>query len=471
MNHRLSVAVLAALLGCSFALDLAAEEPSPSVPATPAAPTSPTSPGAAITAPAHAELPTPNDPIPLDDIRLLVEIFHKVKSDYVEPVTDKQLIDNAIKGLLAGLDPHSTYLDAEAYEELQEGTTGEFGGLGIEIGTEDGFVRVIAPIDDTPASRAGVQAGDTIIKLDDTPVKGITLNEAIKKMRGKPGTKISITLMRDGVEKPIELTLVRDVIKIRSVRGRLLEPGFGYVRVSAFQANTGDDLVAQLEKLKAESKSALKGLVLDLRNNPGGVLGAAVAVSDAFLDTGRIVYTEGRIEDAKLEFDAKPPDLIGGAPLVVLVNEGSASASEIVAGALQDRQRAVIMGRQTFGKGSVQTILPMNNHAAIKITTARYYTPNGRSIQAEGIKPDIRIDKLKVADFNVEDRAFIKESQLDRHLENTGTKAAPASAAEPGEADKDQRAELAKQDYELYEALNLLKGMVLLQARSRPPSG
>lgn len=470
MKHRLSAAVLAALLGGAVVPELFAQETPPAVPATPAAPANPASPGATVTAPATAATPAP-EPIPIDDIRLLVEIFHKVKSDYVEQVTDKKLIDSAIKGLLAGLDPHSTYLDAEAYEELQEGTTGEFGGLGIEVGTEDGFVRVIAPIDDTPASRAGVQAGDTIIKLDDTPLKGITLNEAIKKMRGKAGTKIELTIMRDGVEKPIELTLVRDVIKIRSVRGRLLEPGFGYVRVSAFQANTGDDLVAQLEKLKTESKSALKGLVLDLRNNPGGVLGAAVAVSDAFLDAGRIVYTEGRIEDAKLEFDAKPPDLLSGAPLVVLVNEGSASASEIVAGALQDRQRAVIMGRQTFGKGSVQTILPMNNNAAIKITTARYYTPNGRSIQAEGIVPDIEIDKLKVADFNLEDGAFVKEAQLDRHLENTGTKEKPDTDVSAKGDDRTQRAELAKQDYELYEALNLLKGMVLLQARSTPPSG
>ena len=461
MKNRLHVAALAALLASAFGPELAAQQQTPATPAAPAT--------APATAAAPAAAGPEAEPIPIEDIRLLVEIFHKVKSDYVEPVTDKKLIDSAIKGLLAGLDPHSTYLDADAYEELQEGTSGEFGGLGIEVGTEDGFVRVIAPIDDTPASRAGVQAGDTIIKLDDAPVKGFTLNEAIKKMRGKPGSKIGITLMREGVEKPIEITLVRDVIKIRSVRGRLLEPGFGYVRVSAFQANTGDDLVSQLDKLKTESKAALKGLVLDLRNNPGGVLGAAVAVSDAFLDTGRIVYTEGRIEDAKLEFDAKPPDLIGGAPLVVLVNEGSASASEIVAGALQDRQRAVIMGRQTFGKGSVQTIMPMNNKAAIKITTARYFTPNGRSIQAEGIKPDIQIDKLKVADFNTEDGAFVKESQLARHLENTDTKDAANVADAP--ADSGQRAELAKQDYELYEALNLLKGMVLLQARSTPPSG
>jgi carboxyl-terminal processing protease len=455
MNHRLRVAVLAVLLAGTSSPGLRAQQQAGDPPAAPAA-ASPATPGP--------------EPIPVDDLRLLVEIFHKVKSDYVEPVTDKKLIDSAIKGLLAGLDPHSTYLDAEAYEELQEGTTGEFGGLGIEVGTEDGFVKVIAPIDDTPASRAGIQAGDTIVKIDDAPVKGISLNEAIKKMRGRPGTKIGLTLVREGVEKPITLTLERDVIKIRSVRGRLLEPGFGYVRVSAFQANTGDDLVAQLEKLKVEGKGSLKGLILDLRNNPGGVLGAAVAVSDAFLETGRIVYTEGRIEDAKLEFDAKPPDLIGGAPLVVLVNEGSASASEIVAGALQDRQRAVIMGRQTFGKGSVQTILPMNNKAAIKITTARYFTPNGRSIQAEGIKPDITIDKLRVADFNAEDGLFVKEAQLERHLENNGTKDSQAKKETAGD-DSAQRAELAKQDYELYEALNLLKGMVLLQARSQPPSG
>ncbi|MGH8598453.1 MAG: S41 family peptidase, partial [Gammaproteobacteria bacterium] len=360
--------------------------------------------------------PTPN--LPLDDIRVFVEVFHKVKKDYVQEISDKQLLEDAIKGMLAGLDPHSSYLDADAYDELQEGTTGEFGGLGIEVGTEDGLIKVISPIDDTPASRAGMQAGDTLIRIDDSPLRGMSLNDAIKKMRGKVGSAIKLTVLREGVAKPLDISLVRALIKIKSVRSRVLEPGFGYLRVSAFQGHTGEDLLRELDKLKGESKDGLKGLVLDLRNNPGGILGAAIAVSDAFLDTGKIVYTEGRIDDAKLQFDAKPPDLLNGAPMVALVNEGSASASEIVAGALQDRQRAVIMGRQTFGKGSVQTILPMNNKAAIKITTARYFTPNGRSIQAEGIKPDIEIDKVQLAASEAAEDRAVTEAQLDRHLDN-----------------------------------------------------
>lgn len=417
---------------------------------------------------AGASAPAP-EAIPVDELRLLVEIFHKLKSDYVEELSDKTLIDNAIKGLVSALDPHSSYLDEAAYTELQEGTTGEFGGLGIEVGTEDGLLKVISPIDDTPASRAGVQAGDTIIKLDKTLIRGAGLNDAIKHMRGQVGSPISITLIREGVEKPIELTLIRAVIKVRSVRGRLLEPGFGYVRLSMFQVHTGEDLVKQLTKLKADAKGPLKGLILDLRNNPGGVLGAAVAVADAFLDSGRIVYTEGRAADAKLQFDAAGPDLLAGAPLIVLVNEGSASASEIVAGALQDQQRALIMGRQTFGKGSVQTILPMSNKAAIKITTARYFTPSGRSIQAEGITPDVLIDKVKITDLGAEDGAFLKEAELDRHLANPGKSTAgkpPVTPAAEGLMSQTDRAALAKSDYDVFEALNLLKGMVLLQART-----
>ena len=422
------------------------------------------------TPPVKAEAPAPApEAIPVDELRLLVEIFHKLKSDYVEELSDKTLIDNAIKGLVSALDPHSSYLDEAAYTELQEGTTGEFGGLGIEVGTEDGLLKVISPIDDTPASRAGVQAGDTIIKLDKTLIRGAGLTEAIKHMRGKVGSPISITLIREGVEKPIEITLIRAVIKIRSVRGRLLEPGFGYVRLSMFQIHTGEDLVKQLTKLKADAKGPLKGLILDLRNNPGGVLGAAVAVADAFLDSGRIVYTEGRAADAKLQFDAAGPDLLAGAPLIVLVNEGSASASEIVAGALQDHQRALIMGRQTFGKGSVQTILPMSNKAAIKITTARYFTPSGRSIQAEGITPDVLIDKVKITDLGAEDGAFLKEAELDRHLANPGKSTAGKPPVTPASEDlmsQTDRAALAKSDYDVFEALNLLKGMVLLQART-----
>ncbi len=442
----------------------AAEPPAPAgEPATPP-PTAPTTPAEQGEAAISATEAAPKEPLPLDDIRVLVEVFHKVKADYVEEVSDKQLLEDAIKGMLAGLDPHSTYLDADAYEELQEGTIGEFGGLGIEVGTEDGFIKVIAPIDDTPASRAGVQAGDTIIRIDDAPIRGLSLNDAIKRMRGKPGSKIELTIMREGVQKPLELTLERAVIKVQSVRSRWLAPGFAYLRVSAFQAHTGDDLVARIDQLKQEAKGDIKGVVLDLRNNPGGILGSAVAVSDAFLEAGRIVYTEGRVADAKLDFEAKPPDLLAGAPMVVLVNEGSASASEIVAGALQDRQRAVVMGRQTFGKGSVQTILPMNNRAAIKITTARYFTPNGRSIQAEGIKPDIVVDKVKVAAVAGADSGTVKESDLDRHLHNPNGKT-PGSAATKGTKPADSR-DLVTEDYELYEALNLLKGMVLLHARS-----
>lgn len=407
------------------------------------------------------------EPIPVNDIRVLVEVFHKIKKDYVETVDDKDLLENAMRGMLSGLDPHSAYLDKDDYDDLQEGTSGEFGGLGIEVGMEDGFIKVIAPIDDTPAQAAGVQSGDVIVRLDDTPVKGMSLNDAVKIMRGRPGSDIRLTIIREGSEKPLTITITRASIKIRSVRSRLLEPGYGYIRISQFQGPTGDDLRKQLRKLKEENEENLRGLILDLRNNPGGVLGAAVSVSDAFLESGLIVYTEGRIDDSELSFSAKPPDLLHGTPLIVLINEGSASASEIVAGALQDRSRALIMGRQSFGKGSVQTILPMNNSAALKLTTARYFTPSGRSIQAEGIKPDIVIDKVKLT-IQPGNSLTFKEANLVRHLDN------PDDVTEL-EADKEEPPEkaaeaLAERDYELYEALNMLKGMHLLQARSQPSS-
>jgi carboxyl-terminal processing protease len=399
--------------------------------------------------------------IPLDDIRVLVEVFHKIKKDYVEPISDKDLLENAVRGMLAGLDPHSSYLDPEGYLSLQQGTTGEFGGLGIEVGTENGFLKVIAPIDDTPAQRAGVQAGDVIIRLDDTPIKGMSLNKAVKKMRGKSGTKIVLSIIREGEDKPLELTIVRDVIKIQSVKSRFLEPGFAYIRISHFQSRTGENLQEQIRDLKLKATDGLKGVVLDIRNNPGGVLGAAVSVSDAFLNEGKVVYTEGRAQDAELEFNAKPPDLIDGAPLVVLINEGSASASEIVAGALQDQKRAVIMGRRSFGKGSVQTILPMNNDAALKLTTARYYTPSGRSIQAEGIVPDILIDKVKLSTIAVPRSNIVKESNLSGHLENQAD-----GSVDAGRNTQEKRKDLATSDFELYEALNLLKGMSLLHVRN-----
>ncbi|MGH8615815.1 MAG: S41 family peptidase, partial [Gammaproteobacteria bacterium] len=346
--------------------------------------------------------------LPWRELRTFTEVFAKVKNDYVEPIKDKQLLENAIRGMLTGLDPHSAYLDPEDYKGLQEGTTGEFGGLGIEVGIENDFVKVIAPIDDTPAQRAGVKPGDVITKLDDMPVKGMSLNDAVKHMRGKPGSPITLTIIREGVEKPLKIVITRAVIKVESVKNEILEPDFAYVRISHFQERTGEDLRRALREIKTKNKGALKGMVLDLRNNPGGILSSAVSVADAFIDKGLIVYTEGRVEDSQLRFNAKPDDLLSGAPMVVLVNGGSASASEIVAGALQDTRRGIIMGSPTFGKGSVQTILPMSNQAALKLTTALYYTPSGRSIQAEGIKPDIILDKVEVAVVDDDDPHSLK---------------------------------------------------------------
>ena len=370
--------------------------------------------------------------LPVEELRTFSDVFGRIKNDYVVDVDDKELIENAIRGMLSGLDPHSAYLDAEQFTELQVGTSGQFGGLGIEVGMEDGFVKVIAPIDDTPAERAGVQAGDLIIRLDDTPVKGMTLNDAVK---------------------------------VKSVKARMLDPGYGYLRISQFQSKTADYLVDAIEDLRKENDGVLSGLVLDLRNNPGGVLNGAVAVSDAFLTKGMIVYTEGRIADSRLRFNATPDDVIDGAPLVVLVNQGSASASEIVAGALQDHKRAIILGARTFGKGSVQTILPLGSDSALKLTTARYYTPSGRSIQAEGIVPDIELQTLKVSSV---ERSIdpLKEADLSRHLQNGNSKKKPEDKTEEGD-DDDKTSSLFKDDYMLYEALNLLKGLAILQERMK----
>ncbi len=402
--------------------------------------------------------------LPLEDLRTFTEIFAKIKNDYVEPVEDKKLLENAIRGMLSGLDPHSAYLIPEDYRELQAGTSGEFGGLGIEVGMEDGFVKVIAPIDDTPAKRAGVEAGDLVIRLDETPVKGMTLAEAVKIMRGKPGTDITLTIVREGEDKPLKITITRDVIKITSVKSEMVEPGYGYLRITQFQSRTGESVRDQVARLKQSNGNQLKGLVLDLRSNPGGVLSAAVSVSDAFLKKGIIVYTEGRLDDAKLKFNAKPTDILEGAPIVVLVDGGSASASEIVAGALQDHKRAIVMGEKTFGKGSVQTILPMENGSALKLTTARYYTPAGKSIQAKGIEPDIRIDRVKIsmADGSA-DTGRVKESNLARHLDN-GDESNDSSDPKRSASDDAKKAPLAQRDYGLYEAINLLKGLSILRA-------
>lgn len=388
--------------------------------------------------------------LPLEELRLFAEVFERIKTAYVEPVDDAKLLEDAVRGMISGLDPHSAYLEPDAYQDLQEYTSGEFGGLGLEVGQQDGFIRVIAPIDDTPAQRGGVKAGDLIIKLDETPVQGLSLNEAVALMRGKPNEPIVLTIVREGVEKPFEIKLIRDRIKVASVKHRLLEPGYGYLRVSQFQVNTGKELSKAIQSL--ESKGPLRGLVLDLRNNPGGVLQAAVEVSDAFIDKGLIVYTEGRLANSELRFNASAATVAPSVPMVVLINAGSASASEIVAGALQDHKRGLVLGTDSFGKGSVQTILPLTSDRAVKLTTARYFTPNGRSIQAQGIVPDIRVEEAEVRNLENGDR--VKESDLSGHLENGNGAAKAATGA---------NAKLVEQDFQLFEALNLLKAMVILQ--------
>jgi carboxyl-terminal processing protease len=432
--------------------------------------------------------------LPIEELRSFAEVFGRIKSDYVEPVSDKKLITEAITGMLSGLDPHSAYLDAEGFKELQVGTQGEFGGLGIEVGMEDGLVKVISPIEDTPAYQAGIKSGDLIIKLDDTLVKGLTLNDAVKRMRGKPGTDIILTVIRKPEPKPLQITVTRAVIKVQSVKSKLVDPGYAFVRITQFQEHTGENLATALEKLLKQSNNKLKGLVLDLRNDPGGLLTGSVGVSAAFLpNDALVVYTEGRTDDAKMRLNATPADYLRGTgksdylknlppifktiPMVVLINGGSASASEIVAGALQDHKRAVIMGTQSFGKGSVQTILPLGNNTAIKLTTARYYTPNGRSIQATGIVPDIIAEDPSTA---AQDSGFrLREADLDRHLINGNKKdeagdtpakpvAAPKAAPKTKEGDtaKPEITEFgSKNDYQLSQALNLLKGMHILQGK------
>lgn len=405
--------------------------------------------------------------LPLEDLRTFTDVYARVKRDYVVEVEDKTLIENAIRGMLTGLDPHSSYLNESEFKELQIGTTGEFGGLGIEVGMEDGFVKVIAPIDDTPAQRAGVKAGDLIIRLDNRPVKGMSLNEAVKLMRGKKGTDITLTIVREGVDKPIKITITRAVIRVKSVKSRSLEPGFGYLRITSFQSKTTRNLIDAVEKLKKDNGGHLEGLVLDLRNNPGGVLTGAVGVSDAFLNNGLIVYTEGRVKDSILRYSATRGDVLEGAPVVVLINGGSASASEIVAGALQDHKRAIIMGSKSFGKGSVQTILPLRHNAALKLTTARYFTPSGRSIQAEGIEPDIELQNLHVTENENSDFTPLKEADLARHLENGNGKGKKKS----GQDQEEEHEDLASKDFQLSEALNVLKGISLLQDKKPARQG
>lgn len=410
--------------------------------------------------------------LPYEELRAFSEIFGRIKTDYVEPVSDKKLLQDAIRGMLTGLDPHSAYLDVDEFKELQEGTSGEFGGLGIEVTMENGFVKVVSPIDDTPAQRAGIKAGDLIVKLDEKPVKGMSINDAVKLMRGEPGSPITLLIVREGEEAPLKITLNRDIIKVKSVKSKLLEKNYGYVRISSFQSGTGQGLTDAITEMKKENKAPLKGLVLDLRNNPGGLLNAAVEVSDAFLQKGLIVYTEGRIKNSEIRFNAASGDLIAGAPLVVLINSGSASASEIVAGALQDQKRAVIMGEKSFGKGSVQTVLPTSSGGAVKLTTARYYTPSGRSIQAEGIEPDVTLAAVKLESIDTSKYEPITEADLSGHLKNgNGEK----KAIKKDKSNKDLKDKAPKDpadknaldvtDYGMHEALTLLKGMSILSPK------
>ncbi|WP_018606200.1 S41 family peptidase [Uliginosibacterium gangwonense] len=438
--------------------------------------------------------------LPVEEARNLADVFNAIKQYYVEPVEDKKLISDAISGMVSGLDPHSVYLDADALKDLEVSTKGEFGGLGIEVSMEDGFVKVVSPIEDTPAFRAGVKAGDLIVKLDDQAVKGMSLNEAVKHMRGKPKTQIVLTIARKGENKPIILTLTREIIKVQSVKSKLIEPGYGYLRVTQFQEQTTADVARHMERMYKQGQ--LKGLVLDLRNDPGGLLNSAIGVSAAFLPAkSLVVYTDGRTDDAKRKFHAVPDDYMRGSredvlkglpealknvPMVVIVNGGSASASEIVAGALQDYKRAKVLGIQTFGKGSVQTILPISSTTGIKITTAKYFTPTGRSIQAKGIVPDYIVDESpngSGADV------YLREADLSHHLANPNDPSSSAPAATPSqskpsskEKDKEKgetesvRYEFGgKGDYQLEQAMNLLKGLpvavVPVAASQSTPAG
>ena len=427
--------------------------------------------------------------LPIDELRTFAEVFGKIKSDYVEPVEDKKLINEALNGMLSGLDPHSTFLDKDSFKDLEQGTSGEFGGLGIEVGMEDGFVLVISPIEDTPAYNAGLKSGDLIMKLDSTSVKGLTLNEAVKLMRGKPGSSIILQVFRKGIDSPFDLKVTRAQIKTKSVKAKLVEPNYAYIRVTQFQERTGEDLAIALKKLRAENKFAFNGIILDIRNNPGGLLNSSVAVSAAFLKEGDlVVYTEGRAPDSKMNLTTSPENFVKNdpdknnflkdlpvdikdTPMVVLINNGSASASEIVAGALQDHKRALIVGTRSFGKGSVQSILPMMNGTAIKLTTARYFTPNGRSIQAKGIEPDVIVEdgmgNLAIREIDLNNRLSNPEDSETKSKETKPdlkeVKDGPTSDGPEALRNFKPTKFGGENDKQFIEALNILKGIDLYQ--------
>lgn len=444
--------------------------------------------GASMQFSAQAQKNTGN--LPLEELRQLSDVFGLIKSDYVEPIEDKKLLSEAISGMVASLDPHSAYLDKKAFKELSENTQGKFVGLGIEVGMEDGYVKVISPIEDSPAYRAGIKAGDLITRLDSTPVKGLTLDEAVKKMRGEPHTKITLTIARKEEDRPLLITITREEIKVRSVKSKMVEPGYAWLRISQFQEPTLDDMVNAINNLYKQDP-ALKGLVLDMRNDPGGVLSGAIGVSSAFLPKDQlIVYTNGQLPDSKQHYYgrrdayagrslsdplARLPEAVKKVPMVVLVNSGSASASEIVAGALQDYKRATVMGSTTFGKGSVQTVRRLTEDTGVKLTTARYYTPSGRSIQAKGITPDLLVNEYPDSDGLNSLR--LREADLQKHLSNDKDASANETKAKKDEFEEQQRlfeqerkrkpVEFgSKDDFQLQQALNHFKGLPVQLAKA-----
>lgn len=470
----------------AFSACLQAEQPAPAIAPSDAIETQiPIAPEPESAVPLSADQAAPVVPeaatsseitaLPLEELRKFANVFGTIKNEYVEPIDDTTLLNYAIQGMLSGLDPHSAYLDPKQFSELQESTSGAFGGLGIEVGMENGFVKVIAPIDDTPAQKGGIQAGDLIIRLDETPVKGLSLSEAVDMMRGEPGTKIMLTVVREGEREPMEIELERAVIKVNSIKTLPLDDKYGYIRITQFQKQTGEDFAKGIEKLKSQI-SNFSGLIIDLRNNPGGVLQASVQVADHLIEDGLIVYTQGRSEVSRLSMNATPGDLIAGKPVVVLIDGGSASASEILAGALQDHKRAVIMGTQSFGKGSVQNVLPLGEDYGLKLTTSRYYTPKGRSIQAEGIVPDIEVARAKLSEEK--EAELIREADLAGHLSNGSDKDSKAkdknasnktdAASEDGNSEQDEetkRLANLESDFQLQEARNLLKAIDILNIK------
>lgn len=431
----------------------------------------------AVAATANTKQP---EKLPLTELERFTTVIEHIKNYYVKSVEDDALFESAIRGMLAGLDPHSSYLDPEEFADLKASTSGKFGGLGIEVTVDDGLIKVISPIDGSPAAKAGILAGDLIVRIDETPVKDLNLRAAVDKMRGKPGTDIYLTIVRANEPKPLKIKLTREIINVQSVHSKMLEDGYGYIRISQFQNETGSEVAKEIKNLQKQSNGKLKGLILDLRNNPGGVLDASVETASAFLDKDKlgydkvVVFTKGRLASSQIKEKASGKDLLSGLPVVVLVNGGSASAAEIVAGALQDHKRAVILGTQTFGKASVQTVLPLKDQRGLKITTALYYTPAGTSIQARGIVPDIIVDNVTIPKptANGSDNSLsLYEADLDGHIEtNTNSedqqkpapdKKAAKTTTKPSVAGKDEPSSMYS-DYQLYQALNVLKAQQAL---------